>query len=64
MRESAGTTGTVLTGDSASSGTSGGTTGTGKTGGSSATGTFPGDTTQTRYGPAQVEIAVANRGDH
>ncbi|OII19217.1 FMN-binding protein [Curtobacterium sp. MCBA15_013] len=39
-----------------------GTTGssTGTTGGSSATGTFTGDTTQTRYGPVQVQITVAN----
>lgn len=56
----AGTTGTGSTSDSASSGTSGGTTGTGTTGGSSATGTFAGDTTQTRYGPVQVQITVAN----
>ncbi|SFF84198.1 FMN-binding protein [Curtobacterium sp. YR515] len=35
-------------------------TGTGTTGGSSATGTFTGDTTQTRYGPVQVRITVAN----
>lgn len=35
-------------------------TGTGTTGGSSATGTFTGDTTQTRYGPVQVQITVAN----
>jgi uncharacterized protein with FMN-binding domain len=50
-----GTTGTGSTSDS----TSGGTTGTGTTGGSSATGTFTGDTTQTRYGPVQVQITVA-----
>ncbi len=34
-------------------------TGTGSTGGSSTTGTFTGDTTQTRYGPVQVQITVA-----
>jgi uncharacterized protein with FMN-binding domain len=42
------------------SGTTGSSTGTGTTGGSSATGTFTGDTTQTRYGPVQVQITVAN----
>ncbi|MCT9623090.1 FMN-binding protein [Curtobacterium sp. C2H10] len=41
-------------------GTTGSSTGTGTTGGSSATGTFAGDTTQTRYGPVQVQITVAN----
>ncbi|WP_336698760.1 FMN-binding protein [Curtobacterium sp. USHLN213] len=42
-------------------GTTGSSTGTGTgTGGSSATGTFTGDTTQTRYGPVQVQITVAN----
>ncbi|MDR6171516.1 MULTISPECIES: FMN-binding protein [unclassified Curtobacterium] len=41
------------------SGTTGSSTGTGTTGGSSATGTFTGDTTQTRYGPVQVQITVA-----
>ncbi|WP_413602748.1 FMN-binding protein [Curtobacterium sp. Curtsp57] len=45
---------------STGTGTSGGTTGTGTTGGSSASGTFAGDTTQTRYGPVQVQITVAN----
>ncbi|MFJ2979975.1 FMN-binding protein [Curtobacterium sp. NPDC087082] len=47
-----GTTGT-------STGTSGSTSG-GTTGGSSASGTFAGDTTQTQYGPVQVQITVAN----
>ncbi|MFJ7287070.1 FMN-binding protein [Curtobacterium sp. NPDC098951] len=43
------------------SGTSGsGTSGTGTSGGSSASGTFAGDTTQTQYGPVQVQITVAN----
>ncbi len=51
-----GTTGTGST----SGGTSSGTTGAGTTGGSSASGTFAGDTTQTRYGPVQVQITVAN----
>ncbi len=55
-----GTTGTGSTSDSAGSGTSGGTTGTGTTGRSSASGTFAGDTMQTRYGPVQVQITVAN----
>lgn len=41
-------------------GTTGSSTGTGTTGGSSATGKFTGDTTQTRYGPVQVQITVAN----
>lgn len=41
-------------------GTTGSSTGTGTTGGSSATGIFTGDTTQTRYGPVQVQITVAN----
>ncbi|MCC8909083.1 FMN-binding protein [Curtobacterium sp. GD1] len=42
-------------------GTTGSTgTGTGSTGGSSTSGTFTGDTTQTRYGPVQVQITVAN----
>lgn len=41
-------------------GTTGSSTGTGTTGGASATGTFTGDTTQTRYGPVQVQITVAN----
>lgn len=58
-----GTTGTGTT-SSGSSGTSSGTTGssgTGTTGGSSASGTFAGDTTQTQYGPVQVQITVENR---
>jgi uncharacterized protein with FMN-binding domain len=41
-------------------GTTGSSTGTGTTGGSSATGTFTGNTTQTRYGPVQVQVTVAN----
>lgn len=53
-----GTTGTGSTSGGTSSGTTG--TGTGTTGGSSASGTFAGDTTQTRYGPVQVQITVAN----
>ena len=60
-----GTTGTGSTSDGTSSGTTGtgttgGTTGTGTTGGSSVSGTFAGDTTETRYGPVQVQITVAN----
>jgi len=51
-----GTTGTGSTSD----GTSSGTTGTGTTGGSSVSGTFAGDTAETRYGPVQVQITVAN----
>lgn len=51
-----GTTGTGSTSD----GTTGGTTGTGTTGGSSVSGTFAGDTAETRYGPVQVQITVAN----
>ncbi|MFS2031697.1 MULTISPECIES: FMN-binding protein [unclassified Curtobacterium] len=59
-----GTTGTSTgtSGGTTGTGTTGGTTGstgTGTTGGSSATGTFTGDTTQTRYGPVQVQITVA-----
>jgi uncharacterized protein with FMN-binding domain len=57
-----GTTGTS-TGTSSSGSTGSGTTGssgTGTTSGSSASGTFAGDTTQTRYGPVQVQITVAN----
>jgi uncharacterized protein with FMN-binding domain len=54
------TAGTGTSGGSggSTSGTSG--TGTGSSGGSSASGTFAGDTTQTRYGPVQVQITVAN----
>ncbi|NQW89101.1 FMN-binding protein [Curtobacterium sp. VKM Ac-2861] len=55
-----GTTGTGSTSDSAGSGTNGGSSGTGTTAGSSASGTFAGDTTQTRYGPVQVQITVAD----
>ncbi|MFJ3034948.1 FMN-binding protein [Curtobacterium pusillum] len=56
-----GTTGTGSTSDGTSSGTTGtGTTGTGTTGGSSVSGTFAGDTAETRYGPVQVQITVAN----
>ena len=55
-----GTTGTGSTSDSADSGTNGGSSGTGTTAGPSASGTFAGDTTQTRYGPVQVQITVAN----
>jgi uncharacterized protein with FMN-binding domain len=48
-------------GSSTGTGTSGsGTSGTGTSGGSSASGTFAGDTTQTQYGPVQVQITVAN----
>lgn len=56
-----GTTGTGSTsGGTTSGGTSSGTGSSGTTGGSSASGTFVGDTTQTRYGPVQVQITVAN----
>ncbi|WP_022907939.1 MFS transporter, partial [Curtobacterium sp. B18] len=55
-----GTSGSGTSG-SGTSGTSGsGTSGTGTSGGSSASGTFAGDTTQTQYGPVQVQITVAN----
>ncbi|OIH93697.1 FMN-binding protein [Curtobacterium sp. MCBA15_001] len=54
-----GTTGSDATGSSAS-----GSTGTGSSGstgtGSAASGTFTGTTAQTRYGPVQVQITVAN----
>ncbi|MEJ8283028.1 FMN-binding protein [Curtobacterium citreum] len=55
---SSGSTGTGAT--SGTAGSSGTGTGTGTTSGSSASGTFAGDTTQTRYGPVQVQITVAN----
>ncbi|MBF4604032.1 FMN-binding protein [Curtobacterium sp. VKM Ac-2884] len=58
---STGTSSSGSTGTGATSGTAGSSgTGTGTTSGSSASGTFAGDTTQTRYGPVQVQITVAN----
>jgi uncharacterized protein with FMN-binding domain len=55
-----GTSGTESTSGGTGSGTTGGSSASGSTGGSSASGTFVGDTTQTRYGPVQVQITVAN----
>ncbi|WP_416395309.1 MULTISPECIES: FMN-binding protein [unclassified Curtobacterium] len=59
-----GTSGSATTGGasvgSGGSSTGTGTSGTGTSGGSSASGTFAGDTTQTQYGPVQVQITVAN----
>lgn len=63
------TSGSGTTGTGTSGATSGGSTGSAASGssaggssavGSSASGTFVGDTTQTQYGPVQVQITVAN----
>ncbi|TDN42851.1 FMN-binding protein [Curtobacterium flaccumfaciens] len=59
-----GTSGSGSTGTGSTGGPSTGSTGSGtggsSAGGSTTSGTFAGDTTQTQYGPVQVQITVAN----
>jgi len=59
-----GTSGTGTSGSGSTGGTSAGSTGSGTSGssagGSATSGTFAGDTTETQYGPVQVQITVAN----
>ncbi|MGN8051364.1 FMN-binding protein [Curtobacterium sp. 22159] len=55
---SGGSGSTSTSGGSGSSSTSGGSSSSGN--GSTVTGTFTGDTTETRYGPVQVQITVAS----
>ncbi|WP_457947014.1 FMN-binding protein [Pseudarthrobacter sp. alpha12b] len=57
---STGSTGSTGTSGSSSSPSSSGTTGSSSSSGSSASGTYKGNAVQTRFGPVQVQITVAN----